>query len=366
MKQFKVKFIREDAAVQNITVASDVDTQEETLDDVAQDTELVANTTPTLQAQDVDGLEDKDVMNYVYFNAPQDIDDSTRQALFNRADKIRQKQMNGSTTPKEQEDFAKGVIAAAAQTKQKATIGEALDYGVQAWIKALSGKSGKKGRDGSANWIGNNLYDEIEKNEDGRIHYYNAWIGKVDRENKIIYINDEIAPRHTVHNLIQAAHFMTFKAKRTHETRELIDMGFEDDDFDPMYDDPELQTEAYSSGRADSFNEPSWADASFDDEEDSTYRHSYIPSQTSEEFMKSDEGKKARILMPLKDAVADRIEEITDGEIDYTEIYDFVDDYIDRAHKKYNLEEMKKHSNVGKGKVDFFAKVILMKYNKQK
>lgn len=92
-------------------------------------TDLVANVTPTLQEQDVDGLEDKDVMNYVYFNAPQDIDDGTRQALFNRADQIRQKQMNGSTTPKDQEDFAKGVIAAAAQTKDKAKLGEAYSSG---------------------------------------------------------------------------------------------------------------------------------------------------------------------------------------------------------------------------------------------
>jgi hypothetical protein len=97
-------------------------------DDTIQ-TDLVANVTPTLQEQDVEGLEDKDVMNYVYFNAPQDIDDGTRQALFNRADQIRQKQMNGSTTPKDQEDFAKGVIAAASQTKNKAKLGEAYSSG---------------------------------------------------------------------------------------------------------------------------------------------------------------------------------------------------------------------------------------------
>lgn len=115
--------------MQPATVAADVDTQEETTEDIAQETDLVANATPTLQEQDVDGLEDKDVMNYVYFNAPQDIDDSTRQALFNRADQIRQKQMNGSTTPKDQENFAKGVIAAAAQTKNKAKLGEAYSSG---------------------------------------------------------------------------------------------------------------------------------------------------------------------------------------------------------------------------------------------
>ena len=129
MKKITVRFLNEEAIVQPATVAADVDTQEETTEDIAQETDLVANTTPTLQEQDVDGLEDKDVMNYVYFNAPQDIDDGTRQALFNRADQIRQKQMSGSTTPKDQEDFAKGVIAAASQTKNKAKLGEAYSSG---------------------------------------------------------------------------------------------------------------------------------------------------------------------------------------------------------------------------------------------
>jgi hypothetical protein len=129
MKRFRVKFINEEAIMQSATVPGNVDTQEETTEDIAQDTDLVANATPTLQEQDVDGLEDKDVMNYVYFNAPQDIDDGTRQALFNRADQIRQKQMSGSTTPQDQEEFAKGVIAAASQTKDKATLGEAYSSG---------------------------------------------------------------------------------------------------------------------------------------------------------------------------------------------------------------------------------------------
>ena len=129
MKRFRVRFINEEAIMQPATVAGNVDTQEETTEDIAQETNLVANTTPTLQEQDVEGLEDKDVMNYVYFNAPQDIDDGTRQALFNRADQIRQKQMSGSTTPQDQEKFAKGVIAAAAQTKNKAKLGEAYSSG---------------------------------------------------------------------------------------------------------------------------------------------------------------------------------------------------------------------------------------------
>lgn len=364
MKNRKVKFYKESAIMQDATKPSDESYNETQIenDDETQADSVIANATPTLQAQDVDGLEDKDVMNYVYFNAPQDIDDSTRQALFNRADQIRQKQMNGSTTPNEQEKFAKGVIAAATQTKNKAKLGEALDYGVQAWIKALTGKSGKKGRDGSANWIGDDLYDEVEENEDGRIHYYNNWIGKVDRDSKTIFINDETAPRLTVNNLIQAAHFMNYKAKRTHETRKMMDMGFEDD-ADPMY------AESYTSGRVDTFDEPYYGGGESDwgiDEEDSTYRAPhYIPTKEHEEFMRGEDSQRIDLLSELKEAVSDRIDDLTDGEIDADDIYDFVSDYIDTAYKKYTVEEVKKFSKVYTGKVDFFAKTILAKYKKR-
>jgi len=363
MKRRKIRFINEDAAVQPATVAADVNTQEESLDDITQDTDNVANNTPTLQAQDVNDLEDKDVMNYVYFNVPQDIDDSTRQALFNRADQIRQKQMNGSTTPKDQEEFAKGVIAAAAQTKNKAKLGESLDYSVQAWVNAIRGKSGKKGRNGSANWDGDNLYHEMDEEEDdGRVHYYNQWIGKVDRTKKILYINDEVAPSGTVNNLIQAARAINFTPKRTNKTMELIDMGYEDD-ADPMY------TEAYTSGFSDTIDEPYYGGGESDwgiDEEDSTYHHSYIPTKTSDEYMRTKGGQRSKMLMDLKDEVAERIEELTDGDIEYTEVYDFVDAYIDKAHKKYSNEELKRFSKAYRGKVDFFAKIILMKFEKEK
>ena len=360
-RKIRFKLMREDAAVQPATVAADVDTQEMKEQETEQENDISA---ATPQQIDVDKLSDEEVMNYVYFNVPQDIDASTLQSLHARADQIRQKRTNGNMSPQDQEKFANGIIAAAQQSKN---VNESIDFATKNWIDLLRGKLEERGRRGSLNWIGDNIYDEIEEDENGRIHYFNKWIGHIDRKNKTIFVNVSEAPDKILNPLNQASHFANYRVKNTNEVRRLIDMGYEDDDFDPMYDDPDLQTEAYSSGRVDSFSEPSWADASFDDEEeDSTYRHSYIPSQTSEEFMKSDEGKKARMLMPLKDAVADRIEEITDGEIDYTEIYDFVDDYITRAHKKYNLEEMKKHSNVGKGKVDFFAKIILRNYKKQR
>lgn len=361
MKRFRVRFINEEAIMQSAIVPGNVDTQEETTDDIAQETDLVANTTPTLQEKDVDGLEDKDVMNYVYFNAPQDIDDGTREALFNRADQIRQKQMNGSTTPKDQEDFAKGVIAAASQTKDKAKLGESVDYTAQAWADAISGKNGKKGRNGSANWNGDNLYYEIDKDENGRIHYYNQWIGKVDRTNKILYINDEVAPSGTVQGLIQAARLIHFTPKRTHETMELIDMGYEDDDFDPMY------TEAYTSGRVDTFNEPSWEDMEGHyDDDDSTDDYSSEEAPSIEELRQSsDELKRSTLLEELKEAVADKIDDLSNGEYNYNRIYNVVDEYINNAYKKYNTKEIEKYSRVYSGKVDFFAKIILTKFKKQ-
>ena len=469
MKNRKVKFYKESAIMQDATKPSDESYNETQIEN--DDDSVIANATPTLQAQDVDGLEDKDVMNYVYFNAPQDIDDSTRQALFNRADQIRQKQMNGSTTPQDQEKFAKGVIAAATQTKNKAKLGESFDYSVQAWVKAITGKSGEKGRNGSANWIGDDLYDEVEENEDGRIHYYNNWIGKVDRDSKTIFINDETAPRMTVNNLIRAAKSIGYKAKRTHETRKMMDMGFEDD-ADPMYaesytsgrvdggdeydfsdaisahyDDrktleefclelvwelevhleeqfglwgkevhdiiakwisqnkewvrerfglhdevtesdvirarkmmlPILQKkfgkdkatlgEAYSSGRVDTFDEPYYGGGESDwgiDEEDSTYRSPYhAPSKEHEEFMRGEDSQRIDLLSGLKEAVSDRIDDLTDGEIDADDVYNFVSDYIDNAHKKYTVEELKKFSKIYTGKVDFFAKTILAKYKKR-
>ena len=133
-------------------------------------------------------------------------------------------------------------------------------------------------------------------------------------------------------------------------------------------EDP-LFTEAYTSGRKDSFDELYHGGGESDwgiDDEDSTHSDSYIPTQTSEEFMTTKRGQRAKMLFDLKDEVADRIEELTDGKIKYATVYDFVEKYIDKAHEKYNNKELEKYSKVSRGKVDFFAKVILMKYKRNK
>ena len=52
--------------------------------------------------------------------------------------------------------------------------------------------------------------------------------------------------------------------------------------------------------------------------------------------MTTKRGQRAKMLFDLKDEVADRIEELTDGKIKYATVYDFVEKYIDKAHEKYN------------------------------
>lgn len=125
--------------------------------------------------------------------------------------------------------------------------------------------------------------------------------------------------------------------------------------------------EAYSSGRVDTFNEPSWEDMEGHyDEEDSTddYQNEQVPS-IDELRQSSDQLKRNTLLEDLKEAVADRIDDLTNGEYNYNRIYDIVDKYITNTYKKYNTKEIEKYSRVYGGKVDFFAKIILSKYKKQ-
>jgi hypothetical protein len=133
-------------------------------------------------------MSDGEVLSNFYLNSTSDLPEDAYQALQNRASDFAAKVRVGNVSNRELKKTSNAI--AANNVKIQNPLCESLDYGVQAWIKALTGKSGKKGRDGSANWIGDDLYDEVEKDENGRIHYYNAWIGKVDRKNKIIYIND--------------------------------------------------------------------------------------------------------------------------------------------------------------------------------
>lgn len=249
MKNFRIRFIKESDIVQPAIVSADT-TQDEMSkqEDELQSDTLIANTTPTIQEQDVDSMEDKDVMNYVYFNTPQDIDDATRNALFNRADNIRQKQMNGNMTPKDQEEFTKGVIAAAAQKKNKTTMGESVDFHDTAIEAFLKGNCKPQGQMGGFVWNGNDMFEEIDDLDERpeKVSYFHNWIGCIDRNTKTIYLNNE-ASTIIFNRIITVGRRLKWNLRKTENSRKPIFVGYDDDD--PMY------TEAYSSGRVDGGDE---------------------------------------------------------------------------------------------------------------
>lgn len=133
------------------------------------------------------------------------------------------------------------------------------------------------------------------------------------------------------------------------------------------YENSRMFAQAYTSGRVDTFREPSWeAMEGHYDEEDSTDddQNEQVPS--IDELRQSfDELKRSTLLEDLKEAVADKIDDLTNGEYNYNRIYNAVDKYITNAYKKYNTKEIEKYSRVYGGKVDFFAKIILSKFKKQ-
>lgn len=136
--------IYEDAAVQPAVYSSDTSLNnnnnnnnnsndnssdiEEKLQQDRQKKALIGDKTVTFGADDVDYMQDDEIMNYVYFNQPKDIDENTRQKLYKRADDIRKKQQNGTMTPQQQTDFVKGVIAAASTTKAQKLNGESFNF----------------------------------------------------------------------------------------------------------------------------------------------------------------------------------------------------------------------------------------------
>lgn len=282
MKRFKINFINEEALTQAIVKPADVSYNEtqENSEEQNQENELTANINE-LQPQDVDNMSDGAVLGTM-LSPNQEIEDNTWEKLGKKANDFINKMTANTITPQDKKDISNEVITSI-KTSQNRGFGESilwneleskiltslvesLDYNVKSWIKAISGTE-PKGREGSANWIGNDLYYELEKDENGRIHYFNKWIGMVDKNNKVVYINDTVAPNNYINDIIQAANVIDYKVKTTSKIKNTIDMGYEDEN-DPMY------SEAYSSGRSDTFDEPSHANDSFDepdyDEEDFT------------------------------------------------------------------------------------------------
>lgn len=65
----------------------------------------------SLTASDVDEMDEADVIDKVYFNIPDNIDDAVRQKLYDRANQIRLNRENGTLTGKNMSDMAKNVIS---------------------------------------------------------------------------------------------------------------------------------------------------------------------------------------------------------------------------------------------------------------
>lgn len=64
-----------------------------------------------LTTSDVDDMDEADVIDKVYFNIPDNIDDAVRQKLYDRANQIRLNRENGTLTGKNMSDMAKNVIS---------------------------------------------------------------------------------------------------------------------------------------------------------------------------------------------------------------------------------------------------------------
>lgn len=64
-----------------------------------------------LTTSDVDEMDEADVIDKVYFNIPDNIDDAVRQKLYDRANQIRLNRENGTLTGKNMSDMAKNVIS---------------------------------------------------------------------------------------------------------------------------------------------------------------------------------------------------------------------------------------------------------------
>lgn len=108
----------EDAAVQPATLPMDASTAQNSnnqnsganTEDINAKNTVVNQNAPEFQANDVDAMSENEVLNYTYFDIPKNIDDSTRQKLYKRADQIRQNRQNGTSVGQNAQELAKGII----------------------------------------------------------------------------------------------------------------------------------------------------------------------------------------------------------------------------------------------------------------
>lgn len=94
----------------NNNISGNTDSDEFDPIDTDEDVNPEENKQP-FTADDVDGMDEADVIDKVYFNIPDNLDDATRQKLYDRANQIRLNRENGTLTGKNMSDMAKNVIS---------------------------------------------------------------------------------------------------------------------------------------------------------------------------------------------------------------------------------------------------------------
>lgn len=127
MKRFRVRFINEEAIVQDATKPADVsfdETQEqiENTEEEKQENALIAN--GGLQPQDVDNMTDGAVLGTM-LSPNQEIQDDTLQALGKKATDFVNKVSTNTITPQEKKDIGNEVVANF-KTAQKTGFAESL------------------------------------------------------------------------------------------------------------------------------------------------------------------------------------------------------------------------------------------------
>ena len=127
MKRFRVRFINEEAIVQDATKPADVsfaETQQqiENTEEEKQENALIAN--GGLQPQDVDNMTDGAVLGTM-LSPNQDIQDDTLQALGKKATEFVNKISTNTITPQEKKDIGNEVVTNF-KTAQKTGFAESL------------------------------------------------------------------------------------------------------------------------------------------------------------------------------------------------------------------------------------------------
>lgn len=197
-----------------------------------QQNEVVAGGTK-ITVDMVKSMSDGQVLTNFITGNSDNMEDSARQEIQNRINQLGNNIQSGSITPDQKKDLNNSIIAGASNAN---LVGQSLDWMEKIFVKAIAGKRGERGRMGSFVWDGDDFYRGITQVEDGKDHYFNKWIAGIDRDAGVMQI--QVTGDYWQSRIEKIAQQMGLKIKHVNYNRELVDLGYEDDDtFDP-YDKP--------------------------------------------------------------------------------------------------------------------------------